>query len=198
MTDGIAVTPERLREISTQMSLGAIDVQEILSGLSAEIAPVRTEWVGAAQAQFNSLWDQLETDASGLHSALTGIAKLTEGAARAYEAAEASIAKSFDEFRVERDLIHATAGVFDELEELLAESKTQAESTVQTGTTTEAGTTTQTGTTVGAEDTVLTGSTVQGENTVVAEAPVEVVGTVQSVGTEDAGRRRSSRSPTTR
>jgi WXG100 family type VII secretion target len=112
MTSGIAVTPERLREISQQMSVGATDVQAILSKLSGDVAPVRSEWVGAAQAQFNTLWDKLQQDASGLHSALTGIAKLTEKAATAYEAAEQSIAKSFDEFRIERDMVHAIAGVF--------------------------------------------------------------------------------------
>ncbi len=100
MTSGIAVTPERLREISAQMSAGAADVEAILSRLSGNVAPVRSDWVGAAQAQFNTLWDQLQRDASGLHSVLTGIAKLTENAAAAYEAAELSIAQAFDEFRV--------------------------------------------------------------------------------------------------
>jgi WXG100 family type VII secretion target len=116
MATGISVTPERLREISAQMSAGALDVQAILSRLSGNVAPVRSEWVGAAQAQFNALWDQLQKDASGLHSVLTGIAKLTENAATAYEAAELSIARSFDEFRVERDMAHAVAGVFGDLD----------------------------------------------------------------------------------
>jgi len=115
MASGIAVTPERIREISAQMSTGAADVQAILSRLSGNVAPVRSEWVGAAQAQFNTLWDQLQLDASSLHSVLTGIAKLTENAATAYELTEQSIAKSFDEFRIEQDMVHAIAGVFDDL-----------------------------------------------------------------------------------
>jgi len=97
------------------MSTGAADVQAILSRLSGNVAPVRSEWVGAAQAQFNTLWDQLQLDASSLHSVLTGIAKLTENAATAYELTEQSIAKSFDEFRIEQDMVHAIAGVFDDL-----------------------------------------------------------------------------------
>jgi WXG100 family type VII secretion target len=116
MATGIAVTPERLLEISAQMSTGAADIQAILSRLSGNIAPVRSEWVGAAQAQFNALWDQLQKDASGVHSVLTGIAKLTENAATAYEAAERSIAQSFDQFRVEQDMVQAIAGVFDEVD----------------------------------------------------------------------------------
>jgi WXG100 family type VII secretion target len=115
MNSDIAVTPERLREISGHMKTGASDIEAIMSRLSGDIAPVRSEWVGAAQTQFNALWEQLQQDASGLRSVLTGIAKLTEKAASAYEMTEQSIAHSFDEFRVERDLVHAVDGVFGEL-----------------------------------------------------------------------------------
>ncbi|HVC69820.1 MAG TPA: WXG100 family type VII secretion target [Acidimicrobiales bacterium] len=115
MASGIAVTPERLREISTQMSNGAADIERILAKLSDNVAPVRTEWVGSAQAYFNALWEHLEKDASGLRSVLTGIAKLTQNAASAYEATEQSIAKTFDEFRIERDVVQAIDGVFDEV-----------------------------------------------------------------------------------
>ena len=99
MGTGIAVTPERLREISAQISAGASEVDAILSRVANEVAPTHTEWVGPAQAQFGALWVQLQTDASGLRAILTGIAKLTQNAAEAYEAAEQAIAKSFTEFR---------------------------------------------------------------------------------------------------
>jgi WXG100 family type VII secretion target len=97
------------------MSTGAAEVKTILSKLADDVAPVRSEWVGAAQTQFNALWDQLQQDASGLRSVLTGIARLTENAAAAYETTEQSIAKAFDEFRIERDMVHAVDGVFGEL-----------------------------------------------------------------------------------
>jgi WXG100 family type VII secretion target len=112
MASGIAVTPERLREISAQMSTGASNVEAILSRLSGDVAPVRSEWVGAAQMQFNVLWDQLQQDASGVRSVLKGMARLTDSAATAYEATEKSVAQSFDEFRIERDMVHAVDGVF--------------------------------------------------------------------------------------
>jgi WXG100 family type VII secretion target len=115
MKNDIAVTPERLREISGHMKTGAADVEGILARLSGDIAPVRSEWVGAAQTQFDALWDQLQQDARSLRSVLTGIAKLTEKAASAYEATEQSIAKSFEEFGAERDLVAAVDGVFGEL-----------------------------------------------------------------------------------
>ena len=139
MTSGIAVTPERLRAISTRMNTGAADVQAIVSRLSGDVAPVRTEWVGPAQALFNSLWDQLQKDAGGLHSVLNGIAELTQKAAAAYEATEQSIAKSFDAFRIERDVNAAIAGVlgegeleeiterFSQIEEALAETSLDPE-----------------------------------------------------------------------
>jgi WXG100 family type VII secretion target len=97
MAGGIAVTPEQLREISAQMSAGAGDVEETLSRLAGVVAPLRTEWVGTAQAQFEVLWDQWQRDASGLHSALTGIAQLTQNAASSYETTEQSIASSFNQ-----------------------------------------------------------------------------------------------------
>jgi WXG100 family type VII secretion target len=128
MATGIAVTPQRLLEISAQMSTGAADVQAILSRLSGNVAPVRSEWVGAAQAQFNALWDQLQKDANGLHSVLTGIAKLTENAATAYEAAELSITKAFDEFRIVPEAVHAVSGAC-EAAEVVAEIILDTEST---------------------------------------------------------------------
>jgi WXG100 family type VII secretion target len=140
MPSGIVVTPERLREVSAQMSTGADDVQAILSRLSDNVAPVRSEWAGPAQAHFNALWDQLQKDANGLHSVLTGIAKLTEKAAAAYEEAEQKIARSFDEFRLEPRVVdtvsenHERADVLTEIEsyepaDVLTEIALDSEST---------------------------------------------------------------------
>ncbi|HVC69821.1 MAG TPA: WXG100 family type VII secretion target [Acidimicrobiales bacterium] len=113
MAKGIAVTPQQLREISTQMSVSAADVEAIVRRLSHNVGPVRTEWVGSAQVYFNALWDELQDDASGLHSALTGIAKLTQNAAVAYEAIESSIAQSFDDFRSATESVHTVADKTD-------------------------------------------------------------------------------------
>jgi len=113
MASGFEVTPDRLWKISAQMSTGAADVDAILSGLSGDIAPVRSEWVGVAPAQFDVLWNQLQREARGLRSGLTGIAKLTQKAAAAYEAAEESIVQSFNEFRVEQGVVDALIDDFD-------------------------------------------------------------------------------------
>ncbi len=105
MANGIAVTPERLREVSAQVGAGAAEVDAILSRLTTAVAPIRSEWVGAAQVQFEALWNQLQQDASGVQAVLSGIAKLTQNAATAYTATEQSIANSFNEFPVEMDEI---------------------------------------------------------------------------------------------
>jgi len=103
MASGIAITPERLRGISARMNKGAADVEAILAGLAGNMARVRSGWVGSAQVQFNTLWDQLQRDASGLRSALTEIAKLTENAAMASEGTEPSMARTVDGFRADLD-----------------------------------------------------------------------------------------------
>jgi WXG100 family type VII secretion target len=110
MARGIEVTPERLREVSAQMSTGAADVGAVLARLSRDVAPVRSEWAGAAQEHFNTLWDRLQHDATDLDAVLNGIAKLTESAAAAYEATELSIAQAFDTFRAERVVVPGVSG----------------------------------------------------------------------------------------
>lgn len=97
MAGGISVTPEQLQQISAQMSAGAADVEAILSRLAGNVAPLQSEWVGSAQAQFEALWDEWQRDANGLHSALTGIAQLTQNAATSYESTEQSITTSFSQ-----------------------------------------------------------------------------------------------------
>jgi WXG100 family type VII secretion target len=110
MARGIAISPERLREISARLSNGADDVRTIVSRLAGHMAPVRSESVGSAQFQFNALWDQLQRDANGLQSVLTGLALLTERAATAYGGTGRSMAGAVDEFRAEMDRLSDLLG----------------------------------------------------------------------------------------
>ncbi len=103
MASGIAITPDRLREISVRMKNGAADVRAILSRLAGAVEPVGSEWVGAAQIQFKAHWDQLQRDANDLQSVLIGIATLVENAAARYAGTERGIAGTFDAFRAELD-----------------------------------------------------------------------------------------------
>ncbi len=101
MASGIVVTPERLREVSAQVGAGAAEVDAILSRLAAAVAPIRVEWTGAAQAQFETLWDQWQRDASDVQTVLTGLAKLIQKAATSYAATDEVLARSFNTFLLE-------------------------------------------------------------------------------------------------
>lgn len=103
METGITVTPQKLRDVSTHLEAGASDIDKLLSGVAEKIAPVRSEWRGAAKEQFETLLEQLQRQAKAVHGTLTGLAKLTHSAAASYEAAEQAIAKSFSDFRLEID-----------------------------------------------------------------------------------------------
>ncbi len=95
MAGSITVTPEQLQEISTQLVSGASEVESILSQLANAVSPLQSEWVGSAQAQFEALWSQWQSDAAGLHEALEGVAQLTAQASQSYASTEQSIASSF-------------------------------------------------------------------------------------------------------
>jgi len=124
MASGIAVTPERLRDVSAEVGAGAADVEAIMSRLADVVASVRAEWDGAAQTQFDALWDRWQKDATGVHSVLAGLAKLTQNAAVAYEAIDQSIATSFTEFQVDPDMIHTlAAGALGETFEALPQGR---------------------------------------------------------------------------
>ncbi len=92
---GITVTPEQLAGVSRQLTQGAGTIDGLLSQLASQVSPLQGEWVGAAQASFEGLWNEWQTSAKQLHEALTGIATLTQQAATNYETTEQGIASSF-------------------------------------------------------------------------------------------------------
>jgi WXG100 family type VII secretion target len=94
---GISVTPEQLQSISTQISSGSSEIDAILAQLRNVVAPLQSDWVGAAQAQFEELFLQWQSDANSLQQALDGIAALTMNASNAYAQTEQSIATSFSQ-----------------------------------------------------------------------------------------------------
>jgi WXG100 family type VII secretion target len=91
----ISVTPEQLQTISGQLTSGASEVESILAQLAGYVSPLQGDWVGQAQAQFESLWIEWQNSARGLHEALTGIAQLTQQAGTAYASNEQNIAATF-------------------------------------------------------------------------------------------------------
>ena len=91
----ILVTPEQLQSTSAQMNAGAQEIEAILAQLRSRVEPLRTEWRGQAQVQFEALMAQWQQSAVGIQQALHGMAQLTAQAATNYADTEAAIAQSF-------------------------------------------------------------------------------------------------------
>ena len=91
----IAVTPEQLQSVASQLNAGAANIESILSQLAAQVAPLQGEWQGIAHARFEELWAEWQRSSRGIQEALHGIAGLTNQAGANYESTEQSIASSF-------------------------------------------------------------------------------------------------------
>jgi len=91
----IAVTPEQLQSVATQLNSGAANIESTLGQLAAQVAPLQSEWQGVAQARFQELWAEWQRSSRGIQEALHGISQLTQQAGSNYEQTEQSIASSF-------------------------------------------------------------------------------------------------------
>ena len=91
----IAVTPEQLQSVATQLNSGAANIESTLGQLAAQVAPLQSEWQGVAQARFQELWAEWQRSSRGIQEALHGISQLTQQAGANYEQTEQSIASSF-------------------------------------------------------------------------------------------------------
>jgi 6 kDa early secretory antigenic target len=91
----ILVTPEQLQQVSAQLNAGAVSINQTLSQLHAQVAPLRSEWRGQAQAQFERLWAEWNRSAAGIQEALNGISRLTAAASASYAETESAVARSF-------------------------------------------------------------------------------------------------------
>jgi 6 kDa early secretory antigenic target len=95
MPSGIQVTPEELQQVSSQLMSGASNIDGILSQLRSQVEPLRSSWVGAAQAQFEQFFQDWQRAGQTLHQSLTGLGQQTAQAAVAYADTEQSVAASF-------------------------------------------------------------------------------------------------------
>ena len=91
----IAVTPEQLQSVATQLNAGAANIESTLSQLASQVAPLQSEWQGMAQARFQELWAEWQRSSRGIQEALHGISQLTQQAGANYESTEQQIAGSF-------------------------------------------------------------------------------------------------------
>src|SRR6202000_2598891 len=69
----IAVTPEQLQSIASQLNAGASNIESTLSQLAGQVAPLQSEWQGVAQARFQELWAEWQGASRGVQGALAGV-----------------------------------------------------------------------------------------------------------------------------
>jgi early secretory antigenic target protein ESAT-6 len=91
----IAVTPEQLQSVASQLNAGAANIESTLSQLASQVAPLQSEWQGVAQARFQELWAEWQRSSRGIQEALHGISQLTQQAGANYGDTEQAIASSF-------------------------------------------------------------------------------------------------------
>jgi len=90
----LKVTSEQLIALSHSLGSGSEQVQQQLVSLRNQVAPIATEWEGAASSSFQQLWQEWERSARQLHEALTGISTLLNRAGQTYQSAEDSVKSS--------------------------------------------------------------------------------------------------------
>jgi WXG100 family type VII secretion target len=91
----IRVTPEQLAGVSAQLNGGAGTIEATLSQLASQVTPLGSDWAGAGQVRFLSLWQQWQTSSRQLHQALTDISILMQRASVAYADNDAAVGASF-------------------------------------------------------------------------------------------------------
>ncbi|HEY7833557.1 MAG TPA: WXG100 family type VII secretion target [Ktedonobacterales bacterium] len=94
----IRVTPDQLTQVSSQLSSGAANIENILQQLKSQVAPLGSEWASAAQVQFMELWQQWQNDGMGLFNALTQMSQLMNQAAERYRETDQANAGGFRAF----------------------------------------------------------------------------------------------------
>ena len=92
----LRVTPAQLQGLGTTAQRVSHEVRGEHQNLRAQLSPLfGADWVGAAAAQFTTLYDNFDQHAKGLCDALDGISALLVRAGVSYEDVETQIAASF-------------------------------------------------------------------------------------------------------
>lgn len=92
----LRVTPGQLETLGGTAHRVSADVRGSHQTLKGQLAPLfGAEWVGAASAQFTTLYENFDQHARGLCDALDGIGALLVRAGGSYADVEQAIAASF-------------------------------------------------------------------------------------------------------
>jgi WXG100 family type VII secretion target len=92
----IAVTPQELHSLSSQVTAGSNSIQDQLTTLQRAVMQVSDSWQGAAQQQFEALYTEWNKSAAGLQDALNGIAQLLNTAGTNYQSTDDAVRSSFN------------------------------------------------------------------------------------------------------
>jgi WXG100 family type VII secretion target len=88
--------PAQLEALGGTTHRACVDVRGAHQNLKAQLAPLfGADWVGAAAAQFASLYENFDQHAKGLCDALDGIGVLLVRAGSSYAEVEQEIAATF-------------------------------------------------------------------------------------------------------
>jgi WXG100 family type VII secretion target len=92
----LKVTPAQLEALGGSAHRVSSDVRGQHQQLKSQLSPLfGADWVGAASAQFTSLYENFDQHARGLCDALDGIGALLVRAGTSYADTEQSIAATF-------------------------------------------------------------------------------------------------------
>ena len=89
------VTPGQLQAIAARLAAEADGLKERDATLRTLVAPLRTEWQGAASASFESLWDQWARSTDLMHDALDGIGRLLSSTGTSYAETDDGVRAGF-------------------------------------------------------------------------------------------------------
>lgn len=90
------VSSDALNDTSSQLSSGALQLQDQLSILRAKVVALGGDWDGAGSQAFNQLYEEFNKAGADLNEALTGIATMLSKAAGFYAESEANVASAFN------------------------------------------------------------------------------------------------------
>jgi WXG100 family type VII secretion target len=91
----ITVDHTQLEQISGQLKQGASNIESQLNTLGRQVAPLRDQWKGQAQAEYMMYWEKWQRASADLKDALMHLSTLTHNAAQAFHTSDSNIASTF-------------------------------------------------------------------------------------------------------
>ncbi len=91
-TDAYAVSPAELTATGARLRSAAGSIATELSSCSGQVRAMAGVWTGGSALRYEALFNEWQTSAARLQSALEGIAEMTARAAQVYATGDQSVA----------------------------------------------------------------------------------------------------------